>query len=164
MNNIPITSKRAKREFTLCRYTPNDFSFLKLLGKGGSGKVFLVECSNGFRYAAKVMSKEDLLIKQAVRRFSAHLKEKRATTELHILMSLRHPFVLKLFHSMKDDKFLYFIVQYCSRGEFFKLLKRLPDKRIDEASAIFYSSEILTALEYLQTLGIIYRDLKPGRI
>ncbi|KAJ0010330.1 hypothetical protein Pint_33766 [Pistacia integerrima] len=37
-------------------------------------------------------------------------------------------------------------------------------KLFKEESARFYAAEVVIGLEYLQCLGIIYRDLKPGKI
>ena len=59
---------------------------------------------------------------------------------------------------------LYFFLQYCPGGEFFRMLRRQPKKRIPESYAKFYAAEILLAIEYLHLLGFIYRDLKPENI
>ncbi len=34
----------------------------------------------------------------------------------------------------------------------------------EELDARFYAAEILTAIEYLQAMGLIYRDLKPENV
>ena len=44
----------------------------------------------------------------------------------------------------------------------FNLLDRFAP--LDESDSAFYMSEILIAIEYLHSQGIIYRDLKPENI
>lgn len=50
----------------------------------------------------------------------------------------------------------------CPGGELFYLLKRV--KRMNEADARFYFTEILYGLQYLHEKGIVYRDLKPENL
>ncbi|KAJ1486891.1 kinase-like domain-containing protein, partial [Baffinella frigidus] len=59
---------------------------------------------------------------------------------------------------------LFLVMDYCAGGEFFRMLKAQPDRRIPEEWCRFYGAEVLLALEYLHTCGFIYRDLKPENI
>jgi protein-serine/threonine kinase len=56
------------------------------------------------------------------------------------------------------------VMDYCAGGEFFRMLKAQPERRIPEEWVKFYAAEVLLALEYLHTCGFIYRDLKPENI
>lgn len=47
-------------------------------------------------------------------------------------------------------------------GELFFLLKKAY--KFNEELAKFYSAELILALEYLHSKGIIYRDLKPENV
>jgi serine/threonine protein kinase len=47
-------------------------------------------------------------------------------------------------------------------GELFNLLDRFAP--LDESDSAFYMAEVLVAIEYLHSQGIIYRDLKPENI
>jgi serine/threonine protein kinase len=44
----------------------------------------------------------------------------------------------------------------------FNLLDRFAP--LDESDSAFYMAEVLVAIEYLHSQGIIYRDLKPENI
>lgn len=88
-------------------------------------------------------------------------KIKRALAEQEILATSNHPFIVTLYHSFQSENHLYFCMEYCSGGEFFRALQTRPGKCIPEDDARFYAAEVTAALEYLHLMGFIYRDLKP---
>jgi len=53
-------------------------------------------------------------------------------------------------------------LEYCPCGDIGDILKK--ERRFGEEVARIYISEIILALEYLHSKGIIYRDLKPDNI
>ena len=88
-------------------------------------------------------------------------KIKRALTEQEILATANHPFIVTLYHSFQSEQYLYFCMEYCMGGEFFRALQSRPGKCLSEDGARFYAAEVTAALEYLHLMGFIYRDLKP---
>lgn len=88
-------------------------------------------------------------------------KIKRALTEQEILATANHPFIVTLYHSFQSEGYLFFCMEYCMGGEFFRALQTRPGKCLPEEAARFYAAEVVAALEYLHLMGFIYRDLKP---
>ncbi|GJJ07380.1 hypothetical protein Clacol_001582 [Clathrus columnatus] len=132
---------------------PNSFQKIKLLGRGDVGKVYLVrEKKTDKLFAMKVLSKKEMI---------ARRKIKRALAEQEILATANHPFIVTLYHSFQSDEYLYFCMEYCLGGEFFRALQSRPGKCLAEDDARFYAAEVTAALEYLHLMGFIYRDLKP---
>lgn len=132
------------------------FKKIKLLGKGDVGKVYLVqEKTTGALYAMKVLAKEEMIKRNKV---------KRVLTEREILATADHPFIVTLHCSFQSEDKLYFVMEYCAGGEFFRLLQKQPGKCLPEDAVRFYAAEVLSALEYLHMMGFIYRDLKPENI
>ncbi|PVG04176.1 Pkinase-domain-containing protein [Serendipita vermifera] len=135
---------------------PSSFQKLQLLGRGDVGKVYLVrEKKTDKLYAMKVLSKKEMI---------ARNKIKRALAEQEILASANHPFIVTLYHSFQSEDYLYFCMEYCLGGEFFRALQSRPGKCLSEDDARFYAAEVTAALEYLHLMGFIYRDLKPENI
>ncbi|ETW84319.1 hypothetical protein HETIRDRAFT_313476 [Heterobasidion irregulare TC 32-1] len=135
---------------------PSSFQKIKLLGRGDVGKVFLVrEKKSGKLFAMKVLSKQEMILRKKI---------KRALTEQEILATANHPFIVTLHHSFQSDEYLYFCMEYCMGGEFFRALQNRPGKCLPEDGARFYAAEVVAALEYLHLMGFIYRDLKPENI
>ena len=88
-------------------------------------------------------------------------KIKRVLAEQEILATANHPFIVTLYHSFQSKDYLYFCMEYCMGGEFFRALQTRPGKCLPEDDARFYAAEVVAALEYLHLMGCIYRDLKP---
>ncbi|KAI8340236.1 kinase-like domain-containing protein [Chlamydoabsidia padenii] len=135
---------------------PSSFTKVRLLGKGDVGKVYMVrQKDSGRLYAMKVLSKREMVKRNKI---------KRALAEQEILTTSNHPFIVTLYHSFQSQDYLYFVMEYCTGGEFFRALQLRPGKCLSEEGAKFYAAEVTAALEYLHLHGFIYRDLKPENI
>uniref|UniRef100_A0A8C8DNZ0 non-specific serine/threonine protein kinase n=1 Tax=Oryzias sinensis TaxID=183150 RepID=A0A8C8DNZ0_9TELE len=130
--------------------TMSDFDYLKLLGKGTFGKVILVrEKASGKYYAMKILKKEVIIAKDEV----AH-----TLTESRVLKNTRHPFLTSLKYSFQTKDRLCFVMEYVNGGELFFHLSR--ERVFSEDRTRFYGAEIVSALNYLHSAKIVYRDLK----
>uniref|UniRef100_A0A8C5ANK5 non-specific serine/threonine protein kinase n=1 Tax=Gadus morhua TaxID=8049 RepID=A0A8C5ANK5_GADMO len=128
----------------------SDFDYLKLLGKGTFGKVILVrEKASGKYYAMKILKKEVIIAKDEV----AH-----TLTESRVLKNTRHPFLTSLKYSFQTKDRLCFVMEYVNGGELFFHLSR--ERVFSEERTRFYGAEIVSALDYLHSAKIVYRDLK----
>ncbi|KAH9951780.1 Pkinase-domain-containing protein [Amylocystis lapponica] len=136
---------------------PGSFQKIKMLGRGDVGKVYLVrEKKTSKLFAMKGAPVEKEMIERK--------KIKRALTEQEILATANHPFIVTLYHSFQSEQYLYFCMEYCMGGEFFRALQSRPGKCLSEDASRFYAAEVTAALEYLHLMGFIYRDLKPENI
>jgi protein-serine/threonine kinase len=133
-----------------------DFEMLKVLGKGSYGKVVLVkrkDMAEKTVYAMKMLRKEHIVKRNQVEHTQA---------ERNVLQMVKHPFIVELMAAFQTPKKLHFVLEFCSGGELFFHLSRAG--RFSEGRTKFYASEILMALQYLHTMNIIYRDLKPENL
>ncbi|KAI9261078.1 kinase-like domain-containing protein [Sporodiniella umbellata] len=135
---------------------PKDFEKIRLLGKGDVGRVYLVRHIRSAKlYALKVLSKKEMIQRNKI---------KRALVEQTILSTANHPFIVPLYHSFQSQDYLYFCMEFCVGGEFFRTLQTRPGRILKENDAKFYAAEVVAALEYLHLMGIVFRDLKPENI
>ncbi|KAI9497632.1 kinase-like domain-containing protein [Zychaea mexicana] len=135
---------------------PSSFTKIRMLGKGDVGKVYMVRQKGSDKlYAMKVLCKREMVKRNKI---------KRALAEQEILSTANHPFIVTLYHSFQSQDYLYFVMEYCMGGEFFRALQLRPGKCLSEEGAKFYAAEVTAALEYLHLQGHIYRDLKPENI
>lgn len=135
---------------------PSSFVKIRMLGRGDVGRVYMVKQKETERlYAMKVLSKREMIKRHKI---------KRALAEQEILTTSNHPFIVTLYHSFQSQDYLYFVMEYCMGGEFFRALQLRPGRCLSEEGAKFYAAEVTAALEYLHFHGHIYRDLKPENI
>ncbi|XP_059483886.1 cAMP-dependent protein kinase catalytic subunit PRKX isoform X1 [Neocloeon triangulifer] len=156
----------------------DDFEILKTIGTGTFGRVCLCQekqpggsgalsaggpssnkqsddnkTKGGTYWALKILLLKDVIRLKQVE----HVKN-----EKRILAAINHPFIVRLEWSHHDDKALYMLLEYVCGGELFSYLRHAG--RFSPKTACFYSAEIVSALEYLHSKSIVYRDLKPENL
>ncbi|TRY77505.1 hypothetical protein DNTS_035095 [Danionella cerebrum] len=135
-------------------YTLDDLDTIATVGTGTFGRVFLVKDKKTRSFfALKAMKIPDVIrLKQ----------EQHVHNEKEVLSEVHHPFLVRLFWTHHDDRFLYMLMEYVNGGELFSYLRSRG--RFSNSMGMFYSAEIVCAIEYLHSKEIVYRDLKPENI
>uniref|UniRef100_A0A1B6HWE6 Protein kinase domain-containing protein n=4 Tax=Homalodisca liturata TaxID=320908 RepID=A0A1B6HWE6_9HEMI len=131
-----------------------DFDFLKTIGTGTFGRVCLCREKSANKYfAMKILSISDVIRLKQV----DHVKN-----EKNILQQVRHPFIVNMKWHHRDQCNLYMLFEYVCGGELFSYLRNAGTFTTNTAN--FYASEIIVALEYLHSMSVVYRDLKPENL
>ena len=139
---------------TLERAIGAQFEFIRLLGRGGMGFVYLARERGLERLVAiKVLSPEIAA--------TAHVRE-RFRREARTSARLTHPNILGLHSFGNVDDLAYLVMDYV-RGE--SLAERIMrDGRLPSADARRVMTELADALDYAHRHGVIHRDIKPENV
>lgn len=128
-----------------------------LLGIGTYGKVTVVtlkDKSNETPFALKRMNKNNIIKLEQV----GHVK-----AEKKILTSVSHPFIVQLFGTFQDQTSIYMMLDFVNGGELHTYIQ-LQAGQVDVEVARLITAELFIALEYLHSMNIVHRDVKPSNI
>ncbi|KAF2733179.1 serine/threonine-protein kinase cot-1 [Polyplosphaeria fusca] len=140
--------------FLRTKEKPENFSTLKIIGKGAFGEVKLVQRKNdGKIYALKSLVKSEMFKKDQL----AHVRSER-----DILAESDSPWVVKLHTTFQDSTFLYMLMEFLPGGDLMTML--IKYEIFTEDITRFYMAEIALAIEAVHKLGFIHRDIKPDNI
>ncbi|KAG2305098.1 hypothetical protein Bca52824_033749 [Brassica carinata] len=153
-DDVDQRSLRTRSVHLRDRISIDDFEEIKEISRGAYGRVLLAKKrTTGDIFAIKVLKKSDMIRKNAVERILA---------ERDILINVHNPFVVRFFYSFTCRENLYLVMEYVNGGDFFSLLKGIGC--LEEPVARVYIAEVVLALEYLHSEGVVHRDLKPDNL
>lgn len=123
-----------------------------VLGSGVSGIVRLVtHKATGVEYAVKCLDLGLVGTKEGL----TQLRE-----EIFIMCQLDHPNIVRLEEVYESHSEIYLVQELCLGGELFDRLDQQPDYHYTEAECARLVKQMLSAVRYLHSKGIIHRDLK----
>jgi serine/threonine protein kinase len=177
LTNNAWTKEKSSEEMLTVRFKPDDFQIISRIGKGGFGAVYMVQfepleetvaaMESRNIFVDKAFVKSSRFAMKTVRKSAINLKNR--STIRHILNekdvseAIRgYPGVVQLFATFTDQSNLFFIQELVEGGDFYNLVKER--KKLTMKEARFYMSELVSALGFIHSKNIIYRDMKPENL
>lgn len=127
------------------------FSYQMVIGKGGFGKVWIVEHRASKKYyALKEMSKAKIISKRSVH----SVLNERALLTVH-----SHLFIVNMKYAFQDRDNLYLVMDLLTGGDLrFHICFH---RKFTEEQTRFFCACIIQGLEYCHKNSILHRDIKP---
>jgi len=127
------------------------YSEIKNLGFGSYGlvkKVYL-KCNPETIRAIKIIPKALLM---------EGVDSNKLMDEILILKNLGHPNIMKLYEFFEDNENCYMVSEFCDQGDLLHKLDKL--NYMNEIVVKFLMEQILNAIAYLHSKGVIHGDIK----
>ena len=158
---LPIGTWLASRQYRI----------IKHIGEGGFGKTYLVENRLGEKKVVKEFFISSMCTREASNEVTISIEENKTTFEQQRekfeqealkIFSLKNQHIVKVSAVFDENNTIYYVMDYVEGGSLNDKLKSidpLPDAQIQR-----YLGQILDALEYVHTKGMMHLDIKPSNI
>jgi len=124
-------------------------------GQGQSGQVWKIsKLRTGETFAMKKIKKQ--------RHDGKWVKGDALETELSCLRKLRHPHIVNIIETVESSTNLWIIMECAEGGELYKRIAEL--NHFSERSAARIVKQVLKAIHYMHSYGVIHRDIKLENI
>ena len=128
----------------------NKYEYLKDLGEGGFGKVFL---------AREKVSKRLVAIKQL--KNTDKQNQEDIIHEIEIVSKFENPNIVAYYHHFWQDELLFLVMEYCAGGN---LRHKMKAQEISATDVFNWMQTLAECLRTVHKKGIIHHDIKPDNI
>jgi eukaryotic-like serine/threonine-protein kinase len=130
-----------------------DYEVLAPVGAGGMGSVYKVRHTISERVEAlKIVLPNAAATPEAAERF---------LREIRLLASLEHPHIAALHNAFRVNGDLFMVMELVDGSS---LRDKLRSPGITQSQALEYAQQVLAALAFAHTRGVIHRDIKPSNV
>ena len=128
----------------------NKYIFIKDLGNGGFGKVFLAKerVSNRFVAIKQLLTENKFLQENIIH-------------EIKTIAKFENPNIVTFYHHFREEGIFYLVMEYCSGGS---LRDKINSNTYTNTEAIDWMITLAKSLRIIHKKGIIHHDIKPDNI
>jgi len=130
---------------------------VKVVGKGNFGHAILVQSNVDHKlYIMKTIDVSKMDKKQ----------KEEALTEVHVLKSMRHPYIVTYRESFMEKRCLCIVMDYADGGDMYNKIaaQKKAGKLFDENQVVDWFLQIALAIKHIHSKRILHRDLKTQNI
>lgn len=148
---ISLESKNKKQSLL----SMEDFDYVKTLGKGAYGKVYLVrKVTSGDFYAMKVIGTSKPLDDKEIQNI---------LNERNIFDMVQSEFCVNALGTFVYRNLVCFVIEIMQGGDLYQFAFEGQIK-LDSTTISTYIAQIVLGIEHLHNAGIMHRDIKPANI
>jgi serine/threonine protein kinase len=90
------------------------------------------------------------------------VKLAKVKQEAKILSSFNHPHIMRVYEFIESNEGIFIVMEYLEGGELYEFI--LGKQRFSEDEARKYFQQLIHALGYCHSHGVVHRDVKPENI
>lgn len=136
--------------------TVSDFDYVKTLGSGAYGKVYLVrKKATGDYFAMKVIGSDKEL---------SHKYIKNLLNEREVFSVIKSEFCVNAVATFTYQSLVCFVMEYLPGRDLYEEVFERENLWFDSTSLRYYLAEIILGIEALHDNGIVHRDIKPANV
>lgn len=128
----------------------NKYQYIKDLGEGGFGKVFL---------AKEKVSNRHVAIKQL--KSADKNEQENIIHEIEMVSKFENPNIVAYYHHFFQDEQLFLVMEYCALGS---LRDKIKAGNISPTNVFNWVQSLAECLRIVHKKGIIHHDIKPDNI
>lgn len=145
IKNLSLEDNRKYEDLEL-----EDLKRIRTIGAGGFGRVDLVQHTKdaSLVFALKYLKKYKCILEE---------QRQHVLNEKEVQMNCCCPFIIRLFRTFRDSKYLYFLMEAQFGGDLWRLMYYTRRKAFDDQEAKFYMGCVIEAFLYLHERGIFLK-------
>ena len=117
-----------------------------VLGSGLNGDV------------VRIVSLRNSSMQYALKQIKKRSRSPYALREIELCLEIDHPHICKIFEVYESRDTVSLVMELCGAGDLYSHLKK--EVRFNEITTILLTRQILKAVNYLHSIGIVHGDLK----
>jgi len=136
-----------------------DLTFIKIIGKGSFGQVYLTSRKGHSEFYATKITKKIIADSAKVKKYFHN--------EINILKEIEHKNIMRLIEIKQNSENYYLICELCNGGSLRQCVNKylkMYNKTFSEEIIQYLMKQIIEALKYLHGKHIMHRDLKLDNI
>jgi serine/threonine protein kinase len=136
--------------------TVTDFDYVKTLGAGAYGQVYLVKKkATGDFFAMKVIGSDKELSRKYI---------KNLLNEREVFSVIKSEFCVNAVATFTYESLVCFVMEYLPGRDLYEEVFERENLWFDSTSLRYYLAEMVLGIEALHQNGIIHRDIKPANV
>lgn len=136
----------------------SNYTFIKDLGKGQTGKVGLYRSN---------INQQLVAIKEIVIPDVSEKEKNNLKKEPQILQMIKNPYIIQFYQDFEEDNKLYIVMEYCENNDLNSYInkEKKNNNKISESFIWKVAYQVLNALKYLHIeKKMVHKDIKPENL